>query len=285
MDDLKSFLNRKMATKPITGSESQDEGMAVVVLLDNIDCRDLLKFANGAKTEILFFVLANDMGHSDFPKDLEFAIRAAAEFDEDPKLAFFVVKNKGIVPTRRSFLLECGAYLSARTPADLFEQLKQQVKQRSYNFKMVSEEVYDLMRCAELFIDRNYEACARQGLLALGKMPNAQITLMTLISMQRLHQNEKAAELVEQLSPELAGDSWLATLVQLTLGELDLFQVLPKAGSPQQVYQAYFYAGARFNTKGQLEQARRAFANCASIPTDCIEKAFVDLEVYEPPIK
>jgi hypothetical protein len=230
----------------------------------------------------LYFVIAS-LVDTTFRKDLEFAIRAAGEFDENPKLAFMVLKDKGIVPTRKSFFTDCLPDLTAWTPIDLFEQLRYLAQQRGCEFKMVSEEVYDLMRCSELFIDRNYDACIKQGLSALTFAPNMVIVLVTLISLQRLKQSDKVMQVVEQLHPALVADPWLTTLVQLTLGNLELPQVLVKADNNQRLYQAYFYAGARFNTLGRIDLARACFAKCRAMGLHCVEECFVDLELYEPP--
>jgi hypothetical protein len=284
MSDLLSFLRKKVTTKLPVSSEGETSGPTVVMLLENINPDQLVKLVAEAKSPVLYFVITN-LIDSTFRKDLDFAIRAAGEFDENPKLAFMVVKDKGIVPTRKSFFTDCLPDLTAWTPIDLFEQLRHLAQQRGYEFKMASEEVYDLMRCAELFIDRNYDACIRQGLPALESAPNAVVALVTLISLQRRNQSDKVMQVVEQLRPALVADPWLATLVQLTLGNLELREVLAKADNNQRLYQSYFYAGARFNTLARIDLARDCFAKCRAMGLDCIEKCFVDLELDEPPTR
>jgi len=290
MDDLSSFLKKKTAPKPTVPLEGWDEeGLKMVGLTDHIDSRGLLKYVSTVGSKVFYFATAKDLLQPAVPKHLEVALRAAGEFDENPRLAFIIFTNTGMVPTRKSFFMECGANLTARTPTDLFEQLRSQAQRRGYEYKMVSEDAYDQLRCTEAFIDRDYGVCVRCGVLALQTGSGAPIALMTpialvtLISLQRLDQTDKALRLAAQLRPALTADPWAATLVQLTLGEVELPEVLSNADNDQRLYQAHFYAGARFNTLGRIEEARASFAKCASIPADCLENCFVDSEVYEPP--
>src|SRR5215212_7821644 len=117
MEDLLSFFNKKKLTKPTGEAKNENKGPLIVVLMDNLNSQDVVQSARNATAEALYLALAKDVGHPDFSKDLKFAIRAAGEFEENPLLAFFIVKNKGIIPIRRTFVTECGPELTARTPA------------------------------------------------------------------------------------------------------------------------------------------------------------------------
>jgi len=64
-------------------------------------------------------------------------------------------------------------------------------------------------------------------------------------------------------------------LVELTLGDVELADMLPAMDHEKLRSKAYFYAGARQLTLGRAADARRLFESCLAIRAETAERSFV----------
>jgi hypothetical protein len=120
-------------------------------------------------------------------------------------------------------------------------------------------------RFLDAFANHDYAVCVEQSrsLFAMGSAH--EVLQIWLISLQRLGQAELARQLGTQLLDTGFRDPWKNALLKLTLGQLSLAEVLPRARDDKQRCQAHYYAGARLLTNGNLEAAHAAFAECLAI--------------------
>jgi len=278
MSGWRSFLEKK----GVPESKGPEGPMTnILILLDRVNCRDLVAAARGFTGDVLFMAMGSEIA-LEIADDLQFAFRAADDFVNNSTLAILVIKNKGIVLVRKSFFLECEEFLSATSPGGLFEELRKFSTQRGMELKLASEDNYDLMKCGEAFIDRDYAACAKVGGRDFAYLRNSTALLLTLIALQRLHRESDAAMLATKIEQDYASNAWLQVLLRLVTGKIQGPQALQSARNEEERYQAHFYAGARLNTLGKVRAAREEFAHCPP-RTSGLESCLVDSEVDEPP--
>lgn len=137
----------------------------------------------------------------------------------------------------------------------------------------------DLRRCTDAFRNQDYSQCARVGLSILGKVVSPDLAHMLLISLHRLGMMENRDEVGAMFVKLFSFDPWNVALLKLTLGQSTLEEVLPSAQNEEQRCQAYYYAGARLSTTGQISKASACFEKCLTFRTECLERELAEAEV------
>jgi hypothetical protein len=142
----------------------------------------------------------------------------------------------------------------------------------------------DYPKCTALFDAWKRSADADE--LAGTLLPN----LLTIIALQRLGAHADAERLGRECvttrvsvavampvaAPLLSGE---ADLVRLTLGIADIGPVLDAIDDDGFRSRAYFYAGARSATLGNVEDSRRLLDRCLALPADTEERALAAVEL------
>ena len=81
-----------------------------------------------------------------------------------------------------------------------------------------------------------------------------------------------------QILSNPAHNPWNVALMKLTLGQIELAQVLPMAKNSKQRCEAHCYAAERLLTLGQVQAAVAHFDVCIATQTDCFEFILAAIE-------
>jgi CHAT domain-containing protein/tetratricopeptide (TPR) repeat protein len=142
------------------------------------------------------------------------------------------------------------------------------------------KQVVDL--CVQDFVMGEFAICWQRAesllLLSSGDVPHIVLQLW-LISMQRLKEDVALAAGIERAMTYTANSPWRRALVELTIGKQSLDDVLPRASTPEERCQAFYYAGAREETLGHKEEAHRLFQQARGNSTDATEHTLASMSV------
>jgi len=94
---------------------------------------------------------------------------------------------------------------------------------------------------------------------------------LMLISFQRLGYWKGVEDFAAKLQHPLGLDPWHHSLIELTIGQRSLPEVLESASDATRHCQAHYYAGARFLTEGCKAEAEREFHAALSCGGECFE--------------
>ena len=135
-----------------------------------------------------------------------------------------------------------------------------------------------MQKCLTAFITRDYDSCARQAWELLTAKPSHEVFQLMLISLQRFDKPDDVQMLAPIALEAAAHLPWYTALLRLTLGEVQLREVLALARNEVDRSQAHYYAGARLLTFGQHDDARAEFDASLATRADCLEFKLAALE-------
>jgi CHAT domain-containing protein/tetratricopeptide (TPR) repeat protein len=148
----------------------------------------------------------------------------------------------------------------------------------------------EFKRCLRAFTERKYAACAEQAMALFQEHETHELMQLVFISSQRLGAAELVAGWWEQLAAPLEKGPWfIRAFVGLTLGQIDLSDVLARTGDDEIVCRAHYYAGAAHLTpllldlaepdEERLRAACAAFDAAAALDVDCLERKLAAAEL------
>src|SRR5579871_5636301 len=126
-------------------------------------------------------------------------------------------------------------------------------------------------QCIEAFAVGNYEASVQLAWALVREGPTLHTLQLLLIGLQRLGREEELKDLGSQALDVTSEYPWDQSLLRVTLGKSDPQEVLEQAADGEQRCQVMFYAGARMQSLGEIEQAKRILAACVEQENDCLE--------------
>ncbi|MFC1597011.1 tetratricopeptide repeat protein [Planctomycetota bacterium] len=132
--------------------------------------------------------------------------------------------------------------------------------------------------CLKAFARRDYRRCAAHAGAVMRTEGSLHIVQLLLISLQRLDQREELALVTPEILKATATFALDHSLIRLTLGHIDLDEVLDLSSDPMHACQAHYYAGARALTCGDPEAARKYFQRSVSFGANCIESVLAESE-------
>ncbi len=135
----------------------------------------------------------------------------------------------------------------------------------------------ELQKCVDDFIQQNYSDCFRQAILLSVRKPSLEVLQLFLLSIQWLDgaylgkQTDRLYLTVEDLLSTIE-DQWARHITNLSLGQINVEEVLADAENDAQRCQASFYAACRFLIEGKVAEAERQFDLVFSLDTDTLER-------------
>jgi len=134
----------------------------------------------------------------------------------------------------------------------------------------------DLEICLKAFARGDYSECANHAQGVMRSEGSLQIVQLLLISLQRLGRADELALVSSEILRATVTYSLDHSLIRLTLGHIELDEVLGMSPDAEHGCRAYYYAGARAITCGHPETAIEHFKKCVSLDVSCIESALAE---------
>lgn len=156
-----------------------------------------------------------------------------------------------------------------------FKQKKLTSQAESAKGEISKEKMIALFTQASIsFEEGDYESCVKAlkaGGIVVNPLLGIQLTINGLMRLGRKEEAREAGARGLQVQ-NLQHDPWGAELIELTLGERSIDEVLASASDETQECQVHYYAGLRYETLGQADKAYSTFNVCGrkDLP-NCVE--------------
>ncbi len=147
---------------------------------------------------------------------------------------------------------------------------------------MAADRKSEYLSCTLAFADHDYDTCVRHAVSFLERGEDPFLAQLLLISLQRLGKTKAVALVGADCTARVLNRPWEHALLKLTLGEVELDEVLEIAADDQQCCQAHYYAGARLLTLGKIEAAQQKLKTCLDYRIQCHERLLAIKELDSP---
>jgi uncharacterized protein len=152
----------------------------------------------------------------------------------------------------------------------------------------------ELEKIQHLFLNRDYDACARTGLEIIATQSvQHELLQLTLISLLRCKfrgpwitphfrsnaTNASVAESFVFALTESNPEAWQSLLLRLTIGTIEVPDVLKDANGAIRRCQAHFYYGARLVSIGRTRDAAGHFQAALDQRAECFERGIAQSEI------
>jgi len=137
----------------------------------------------------------------------------------------------------------------------------------------------NLKTCIQAFVERDYARVASHSGEVMRQDPSLLMVQLHLISLQRLGQQDELDHVALEILRATIGFPRDHNLIRLTLGHMELDEVLGMFDEPEHAPQAYYYAGARAVSCGQPDIAEEYLQESMSDAPICLESVLAEGEL------
>ena len=145
--------------------------------------------------------------------------------------------------------------------------------------EMTDDRFQQMLRdCIDDFIQQNYSNCFRKAIILNAVRPSLEVLQLYLLSIQSLagayfgKPTDLLYTIIDPLLHSISDDRWGLYITRLTLGQIDIDEVLADAENDAKRCQASFYAACRFLVEGKVAEAKRLLNAVLSFDVNILER-------------